>query len=250
LIGRFDICEVQDMDQGKTVGLRRFNPAVQKTTLLTALMSGLVLVAATPAWAHHAMDGKTPANFLQGFMAGLAHPVIGPDHFVFIVAVGLLAALKRSSILLPISFLLAAMLGTIAHVAGLNLPGVELLVSASILLFGALLILKDSPNTLVVTGLAAICGLFHGYAYGEAIFGATMTPLVSYLAGFTLIQFAVALSAFWLAQKTMFVQNAEKQPVFSQPIVSKFRSAGLLIVGAGLAFFMSQVIGLIFPVAG
>jgi len=36
-------------------------------------------------------DGKLPANFFAGFMSGLGHPIIGFDHFAFIV-VGCFAA--------------------------------------------------------------------------------------------------------------------------------------------------------------
>jgi urease accessory protein len=40
----------------------------------------------------------------------------------------------------------------------------------------------------------------HGYAYGESIVGAEPTPLVAYLAGFTLIQLAIVLAAFAAAR--------------------------------------------------
>jgi len=45
-------------------------------------------------------DGKH-ANFFAGFMSGLGHPIIGFDHFAFIV-VGL--AIKRQGILLPLLY--------------------------------------------------------------------------------------------------------------------------------------------------
>jgi len=37
--------------------------------------------------------------------------------------------------------------------------------------------------------------MFHGYAYGEAIIGATTVPLVAYLLGFSLIQWIITLAA-------------------------------------------------------
>ncbi len=86
------------------------------------------------------------------------------------------------------------MLGTEVHLAKLALPEFELFVSGSILLFGILLVIKNSLNTMIVAGLAAIAGIFHGYAYGESIFGAENTPLVAYLIGFTAIQlFCIAI---------------------------------------------------------
>jgi urease accessory protein len=41
--------------------------------------------------------------------------------------------------------------------------------------------------------LAALAGLFHGYAYGEAVVGAGMDPIMAYLAGLCLIQMAIAV---------------------------------------------------------
>ena len=70
------------------------------------------LVFASPASAHHPMGGRVPSNFFEGFMSGLAHPVIGLDHLAFIVAVGLFAAVKPQGFLIPLFFVLSAMLGT------------------------------------------------------------------------------------------------------------------------------------------
>ncbi|MBW4549658.1 MAG: HupE/UreJ family protein [Aphanocapsa sp. GSE-SYN-MK-11-07L] len=224
------------MQKFKASRFVRFRQAVQSVGLLVAL-----LLIATPAWAHHAMGGKMPANFFEGFLSGVAHPLIGLDHFAFIVAVGLLAVTRKQGILIPVAFVLAAMVGTGLHLANLSFPGVELFVSGSILVFGVLLTLKNSLNTATVAGLSAVAGLCHGYAYGESIFGAEMTPLVAYLAGFTVIQLAISLAAFWIGQATLLGQ-AKDQP-------HQLHSAGLVICGIGLAFFTSQVVSLIFPVA-
>jgi urease accessory protein len=202
--------------------------------LTAAVVSASVLVA-TPVLAHHPMGGAMPSNLFQGLMSGLAHPMIEPSHFVAIVAIGLLAAFKRQGAIIPAAFILAAMAGTGLHLAKVAIPGLEFLVSASILMLGGFLAMKNSPNTMVVVGLAAIAGLFHGYAYGEAIIGAEATPLVAYLAGFTAIQSMVSFGAFWLGQKVL--ANRE----FGA------RSAGFLISGMGLAFFASQVMAVAFP---
>ena len=147
---------------------------------------GLLLIA-FPASAHHGMDGTVPTDFFQGFMSGIAHPLIGIDHFAFVVSVGLLAATQQKGIFIPISFVLAAMLGAGIHLAGFDTSGIELWVSGSVLLFGILLSLKNRPNITTIVLLSAIAGIFHGYAYGESIFGAESTPLFAYLLGLSLI---------------------------------------------------------------
>jgi urease accessory protein len=195
-----------------------------------------------PAFAHHPMGGKTPANFFQGFLSGLAHPVIGLDHLAFVIAIGLLAVTKKQGITIPIAFILAAMAGTGIHITGTNLPAVEFFVSGSILLFGILLASRNSLPSLAIAALAALAGLFHGYAYGEAIFGAETTPLLSYLAGFTIVQSVISLAAFWIGKTVIVDRESQLQSL------SKLRSAGLVICGIGLTFFVSQIIDTIFPV--
>lgn len=204
-----------------------------------AIGSVSVFIAATPVLAHHAMGGQVPVNSVQGFLSGLAHPVIGLDHLAFVVTVGLLAATKRQGIWIPIAFVLLAMLGTGLHVMSVALPAVELWISGSILLFGILLSLQSSLSTSLVAGLAAMAGLFHGYAYGEAIFGAEMSSFLAYLIGFSVIQLVIALAAFFVAHRLL-----KRQPAPSSII----RSIGLVICGVGIAFLSSQIVATIFPV--
>jgi urease accessory protein len=228
--------------QGKISASTHFRKFWQ-AKLLVAITGISLLLFASPAMAHHAMGGKMPSNFFEGFLSGLAHPLIGLDHFAFIVSIGLLAAIKRQGIWIPVAFIVSAMLGTGLHLMGLNLPGVELFVSGSILLFGTLLVLKDSPNTTTIITLAAIAGVFHGYAYGESIFGAQMSPLLAYLLGFTSIQLVVATGAFKISQS--FIQrNSQQQLPYN------LRSAGLVICGIGLAFLSSQVVNTLFALPG
>jgi urease accessory protein len=205
--------------------MKNFNVAVA-TIAATAL-------AATPVLAHHPLGGMTPSNAVEGLLSGLAHPVIGPDHFAFIVAVGLLASAKRQGWAIPVGFVAATVLGTGLHLLQLPLPGVELLVAASILLFGGLMLQADRLNLATIAGLAGLAGLFHGYAYGEAIFGAESTPLVAYLIGFGVIQTAIALTSWWVAKSAFFD--------------GKLKSAGLVICGIGAAFVASQLSSMIFP---
>ena len=205
--------------------------AFKRLVIGLSLSIGLLLVA-FPASAHHGMGSELPTDFFQGFISGIAHPLIGIDHFAFILSVGLLAATQQKGIFIPISFVLAAMLGAGIHVAGFDTSGIELWVSGSVLLFGILLSLKNRPNTTVIVLLSAIAGIFHGYAYGESIFGAESTPLFAYLLGFTVIQLLVIMVIFALGKKMLSGQS---------------QSSGLVLSGVGLAFLSSEIMNVIFP---
>jgi len=226
------------MNVNMNLDFSNFFASVKSKGLAIALGFSL-LVVASPASAHHAMGGGMPSNFFEGFLSGLAHPVIGVDHLAFIIAIGLVAALKPQGWLIPISFVLSAMLGTGIHLLGVSLPVVELIVSTSILLFGILLAIKNSPNVLVMVALSAVAGLFHGYAYGEAIFGAQTTALVAYLCGFTVIQLVISGAAFFVGQKVLNGDFAN--------LSTNLRSAGLVICGVGAAFLASNISSLILP---
>jgi len=178
------------------------------------------------------MGGTTPTNFFEGFLSGLAHPVIGLDHFAFVVAVGLLAALTRGGLLWPIAFILATLAGTGLHLQAVDLPFAEAGVAFSVLAIGALLACQKDLPPLLGALLVAIAGLLHGYAYGEAIVGAEMTPLVAYLAGFALIQLLVAIGVW-----------AGGRALATRPSRQVFQFAGFTIVGVGLAFLATAVSG-------
>jgi len=149
-------------------------------------------LAAGPAAAHHVMDGELPATFGQGLLSGLGHPVIGIDHLAFLVAVGVAVGIGRLPLLTSATFVAASALGVALHVQGVPLPGAELAVAASVIVVGALLWRGVALSAGAWMGLFGLAGLFHGYAYGESIFGAGVTPLLAYLLGLVIVQSALA----------------------------------------------------------
>jgi urease accessory protein len=207
----------------------------QNQKLALSGAAGLAFLAiATPALAHHPFGGQTPANAMEGFLSGLGHPVIGLDHLAFVIAAGLLATVLGRGFMMPVVFVLASLVGTGLHLMNLNLPAPEFFISGSVLLFGVLLALKYQPNNGIVTGLAAVAGLFHGYAYGEAIIGANMGALVAYLLGFATIQTGIALVAYWMAKRL---------GASSETGALNLRFAGFTLAGVGAAFLSGVFLG-------
>ena len=152
-----------------------------------------MLIMASRANAHHAMDGQTPVTFAQGFMSGLAHPVIGLDHLMYLLIAAVLAFTLNgvARYLVPMLFVIATLGGTVFHIGAGNIPFVETLVALSVLLAGIIAFAKKSPAALVLAVVFAVSGIFHGYAYGEAIIGAETGPLLAYLIGFAMIQYLI-----------------------------------------------------------
>jgi urease accessory protein len=159
-----------------------------------AITAAAVALTADPALAHHVMGGAMPATAWQGLLSGLGHPVIGLDHFAFIIGVGLMSWLAGHRMLLPLVFVAATVLGCFAHVKSVDVPLSELAIVVTLLVAACVVGLRwQIPSGLSALVFAA-AGFFHGYAYGESIVGAEATPLVAYVIGFAAIQYAIAVA--------------------------------------------------------
>lgn len=235
-IKEFSVKSPLDLWKGGSLGLRRTGRMPVFLLPVFLIASLISLTMAWPALAHHPFGGQTPKNLFEGFLSGLGHPVIGLDHFAFVVAIGLIAASIESGISIPISFAIATMAGTLIHVASMNLPLPEIAIAFSVLAFGVMVALKQKLNAPTLAVIAAVAGIFHGYAYGETIVGAEMTPLIAYLAGFAVIQMAIALGAMYLAK---FAARKFQE----QSSLSLVQGLGWAIGGIGFAFLTEAILG-------
>jgi len=152
--------------------------------------------------AHHPMEGTVPTNIWHGFLSGLGHPVIGVDHFAFLVALGVLAGLvKHSGMTMILAFVPATAIGTLLLVSGVGLGAAEVAIALSLFLVGLALVMGWTRTPLLFAGIASLAGIFHGYGYGEAIVGSEPMPLIAYLAGLVVIQTGIALAVAHIVRR-------------------------------------------------
>jgi urease accessory protein len=130
------------------------------------------------AFAHEGGD------VVGGFLSGLKHPVLGADHVVAMVAVGLWGAQlgRPANWTLPVAFPLVMALGGALGARGLPLPGVEIGIALSAMVLGAMVALAVRPPLGVAAVIVALFAVFHGHAHGTELPGAA-SPL-AYGAGF------------------------------------------------------------------
>lgn len=140
----------------------------------------VLCAAATPAFAH---PGHAMAN---GFASGLFHPLLGLDHMLAMLAVGVWSTLlgERGVYLLPAAFVAMLAGGAMFALSGVPLPGVEPTIAASGIALGAALAFKARPPAWAAGVLVGAFALFHGHAHGHEL-PVAASPL-GYVAGFML----------------------------------------------------------------
>ena len=129
------------------------------------LLTVLLLFYTTAAFAH------AETGVAGGLVSGLLHPVLGFDHLVAMVAVGLWGAqLGKPAIwLLPITFPVVMAIGALAGVADLPLPFVEFGIAGSALVLGIMVALCLKPPFWAAAVLVGLFALFHGHAHGTEV---------------------------------------------------------------------------------
>jgi len=125
------------------------------------VLAGAAVVAASGAWAH-------PGHAGGGFWPGLLHPLLGLDHLLAMVAVGLWAARLggRAMWAVPTAFVAAMLAGAALAFSGTVLPAVEPAIAASVLVFGLLVAGGTRMPVAPALALAAAFAVSHGAAHG------------------------------------------------------------------------------------
>lgn len=199
-------------------------------SVVLSSVAGFLVSIAQPAFAHHPMDGAMPSTMLEGLLSGIGHPIIGLDHLAFIVAMGIAAVLAGSRLLLPIVFIVATVSGTLLHLNSIGLPIVEVIVALSVATVGLMIMSGKKVSAWAYSLLFAITGLFHGHAYGEAVFGAEPTPVLAYLAGFSVTQYLIAIAAGY-AVVDLIAKRDEDGALVPRLVGGMVAGAGGLLVG-------------------
>jgi urease accessory protein len=121
----------------------------------------LLCFVATPVSAH-------TSGTLGGFLGGFVHPLLGLDHVLAMIAVGLWGAILGVPAIytLPVVFPLVMALGGLLAIVGLPLPGAEVLIAMSAVLLGMSVALAARPPLWIAAVLVGAFAIAHGHAHG------------------------------------------------------------------------------------
>lgn len=149
----------------------------------------LLTLLAFPAFAQ-AHDMTTN----NGFMSGLSHPVLGLDHLLAMISVGILSAQMggRAIWTVPSAFVGVMLIGGLMGMNGVPFFSVELGIALSVLVLGvAIAADKKLPTPLAMLAVGFFA-LFHGHAHGTEM-PEIATPVLyasGFIAGTALIHIA------------------------------------------------------------
>ncbi|MEI6145117.1 MAG: HupE/UreJ family protein [Methylococcales bacterium] len=142
--------------------------------------TSILLMLSLPVYAHSGLDTE------QGFIDGFLHPLMGIDHLLVMLGIGLWAAKLGGKALwfVPVSFLLAMAAGAGLANLGLTISSAETWVALSVIALG-LLVWKNKLMSLQCSViLAAGFALTHGYVHAAELQGDA--DVLSYASGFLL----------------------------------------------------------------
>lgn len=151
-----------------------------------------LLLAAVPrvAFAH---DGGETLPF-GGFLSGLLHPVLGYDHLLAMLSVGILSAQigGRAIWTVPATFVGVMAVGGALGLINLGELPVEFAIAFSLVLLGAVIAAERKLPILLAMVTVGFFAIFHGYAHGAEM-PSTAEPVVfalGFLLGTAIIHIA------------------------------------------------------------
>jgi urease accessory protein len=178
----------------------------------------LATVMAVPALAH------TGPGAAHGLASGLLHPLLGLDHVLAMVAVGLWAGLVggRARLAYPLAFVAMMVVAGLWGMSGAELAGVEIGIAISVVTLGLAIALQLTPPLAAGAAACAIFAIFHGHAHGAEL--PADASGVAYAAGFVLA--TAALHGLGLAIAGGLAARA--------PLVARVAGGGLVLAGVAI----------------
>ena len=162
------------------------------------------------------------------FIGGLSHPVLGVDHFLAMVSVGILSAQigGRAIWTVPATFVGVMALGGLLGYIDIGLTAIEAGIAISVLALGvAIAVDRKLPISLAMTAVGFFA-IFHGYAHGAEM--PAVANSITYAAGF--LTGTAALHLFGVLIGDIARRNVHGNSVL--------RLAGGAIAGTGALFLI------------
>jgi urease accessory protein len=167
-----------------------------------------------------------------GFLAGLSHPVLGLDHVVAMVAVGMWGAQLGAPAIwvLPVTFPVVMAFGGVLGAIGVPIPGIEIGIAASAIALGGMVAFAARPPLWVAAILVGLFAIFHGHAHGAEL--PQSANAVAYSIGFVVATGSLHALGILIGVANRWTAGAKL-----------LRAGGAAIAAAGVYFLAGHLVG-------
>ena len=168
------------------------------------------------------------------FLAGLTHPVLGLDHLLAMVSVGIVSAIIGGRALWTVPGMFVIMMA-VGGVTGWLFPEVfagtitELAIASSVILLGGVIVWGQAIPVVAAMAAVAFFGFFHGYAHGSEI--PDIADTLVYAIGFMLGTILLHLTGVLIGEVAKRYEHG----------LLVLRGAGMISVIIGASFFLEAI---------
>ncbi len=202
-----------------------------KQTIPFRLFTYLAVLLIAPAVANAHLVGGSGSGSGSGIGigSGIAHPLLGLDHLLAMVAVGVVSVIRGGRALwqVPAAFVGSMVLGGMLAILGVRLPAVETFIAVSVLVLGVAIALSKKMQKQWAMLCIGVFAIFHGHAHGEEL------PLIAnaaqYIAGFVVSTTALHASGVAIGHFS----------AKSRLTATMLRYAGAAMAAAGVVFLFN-----------
>lgn len=178
-------------------------------------------------------SAHTGAGDTSGFVYGFTHPILGLDHVLAMVMVGVIAYQLGGRALwaVPSAFVLFMTFGGWLGMIHATLPSVEAGIALSVVALGSIVAWRLPLSTTAAVATVGLFAVFHGYAHGREM--PEDAGGVSYAAGFAIATALLHVSGI-LAIAKVAKLGARIDALFSH-------TTGALVALAGIGIFAGLI---------
>lgn len=164
-----------------------------------------------------------------GVLSGFTHPILGLDHAIAILALGILGYLLKPGrwYLLLLAFTISMILGGLLGITKEATFLIEKIIAFSVLFLGLFIAFDFRIKIGLILILSGIFGAVHGYAHGAEMDSANTA--LKYISGYTLGTLLVGTIGMHIAKITNSLDNKR----------SHIKIIGGTILGAGVVILLS-----------
>ena len=171
----------------------------------------------------------------EGFIWGIADPVISLDRFAGIVALGLFSARFARGNWLNIAFVIAAVCGQLINLSPVIFPAPSIVIATATIALGIMLVTPIPIHWLAIALLSATFGIFQGYSDATSVIGAEIFTVITFVISVAFTQTVIIMSARKIG--VIFGMNE-----INQILPKIIRFAGLVFCGIGIVFLGYSII--------